>query len=85
MEIIRRIKLPLFFLIFMSGTIKIAGKEIKAEEVKVSCNVDSEQVEFFLDEIEKKTTINRHKTIVDNLLDERSKTVSRVLSENFFE
>ena len=38
----------------MSGTIKIAGKEIKAEEVKVSCNVDSEQVEFFLDEIEKK-------------------------------
>ena len=69
----------------MSGTIKIAGKEIKAEEVKVSCNVDSEQVEIFLDEIEKKTTINRHKTIVDNLLDERSKTVSRVLSENFFE
>lgn len=69
----------------MSGTIKIAGKEIKAEEVEVSCNVDSEQVEFFLDEIEKKTTINRHKTIVDNLLDERSKTVSRVLSENFFE
>ena len=69
----------------MSGTIKIAGKEIKAEEVKVSCNVDSEQVEFFLDEIEKKTTINRQKTIVDNLLDERSKTVSRVLSENFFE
>ena len=69
----------------MSGTIKIAGKEIKAEEVKVSCNVDSEQVEFFLDEIEKKTTINRNKTIVDNLLDERSKTVSRVLSENFFE
>ena len=54
MEIIRRIKLPLFFLIFMSGTIKIAGKEIKAEEVKVSCNVDSEQVEFILDEIEKK-------------------------------
>ena len=44
----------------MSGTIKIAGKEIKAEEVKVSCNVDSEQVEFFLDEIEKKTT-NKHK------------------------
>lgn len=69
----------------MSGTIKIAGKEIKAEEVKVSCNVDSEQVEFILDEIEKKTTIKRHKTIVDNLLDERSKTVSRVLSENFFE
>ena len=69
----------------MSGTIKIAGKEMKAEEVKVSCNVDSEQVEFFLDEIEKKTTINRHKTIVDNLLDERSKIVSRVLSENFFE
>ena len=69
----------------MSGTIKIAGKEIKAEEVKVSCNVDSEQVEIILDEIEKKTTINRHKTIVDNLLDERSKTVSRVLSENFFE
>lgn len=69
----------------MSGTIKIAGKEIKAEEVKVSCNVDSEQVKFILDEIEKKTTINRHKTIVDNLLDERSKTVSRVLSENFFE
>ena len=69
----------------MSGTIKIAGKEIKAEEVKVSCNVNSEQVEFILDEIEKKTTINRHKTIVDNLLDERSKTVSRVLSENFFE
>lgn len=69
----------------MSGTIKIAGKEIKAEEVKVPCNVDSEQVEFILDEIEKKTTINRHKTIVDNLLDERSKTVSRVLSENFFE
>lgn len=69
----------------MSGTIKIAGKEIKAEEVKVSCNVDSEQVEFILDEIEKKTIINRHKTIVDNLLDERSKTVSRVLSENFFE
>ena len=33
----------------MSGTIKIAGKEIKAEEVKVSCNVDSEQVEFFLE------------------------------------
>ena len=54
MEIIRRIKFPLFFLIFMSGTIKIAGKEIKAEEVKVSCNVDSEQVEFILDEIEKK-------------------------------
>lgn len=69
----------------MSGTIKIAGKEIKAEEVKVSCNVDSEQVEFILDEIEKKITINRHKTIVDNLFDERSKTVSRVLSENFFE
>ena len=68
----------------MSGTIKIAGKEIKAEEVKVSCNVDSEQVEFILDEIEKKA-INRHKVIVDNLLDERSKTVSRVLSENFFE
>ena len=42
----------------MSGTIKIAGKEIKAEEVEVSCNVDSEQVEFFLDVIEKKTTIN---------------------------
>lgn len=68
----------------MSGTIKIAGKEIKAEEVKVSCNIDSEQVEFILDEIDKKT-INRHKIIVDNLLDERSKTVSRVLSENFFE
>lgn len=68
----------------MSGTIKIAGKEIKAEEVKVSCNVDSEQVEFILDEIEKKA-INRHKIIVDNLLYERSKTVSRVLSENFFE
>ena len=68
----------------MSGTIKIAGKEIKAEEVKVSCNVDSEQVEFILDEIDKKT-INRHKIIVDNLLDERNKTVSRVLSENFFE
>lgn len=68
----------------MSGTIKIAGKEIKAEEVKVSCNIDSEQVEFILDEIDKKT-INRHKTIVDNLLDERNKTVSRVLSENFFE
>ena len=68
----------------MSGTIKIAGKEIKAEEVKVSCNVDSEQVEFILDEIDKKA-INRHKIIVDNLLDERSKTVSRVLSENFFE
>lgn len=68
----------------MSGTIKIAGKEIKAEEVKVSCNVDSEQVEFILDEIDKKA-INRHKAIVDNLLDERSKTVSRVLSENFFE
>ena len=68
----------------MSGTIKIAGKEIKAKEVKVSCNVDSEQVEFILDEIDKKA-INRHKIIVDNLLDERSKTVSRVLSENFFE
>lgn len=68
----------------MSGTIKIAGKEIKAEEVKVFCNVDSEQVEFILDEIDKKA-INRHKAIVDNLLDERSKTVSRVLSENFFE
>lgn len=68
----------------MSGTIKIAGKEIKTEEVTVSCNVDSEQVEFVLDEIEKKT-INRHKIIVNNLLDERNKTVSRLLSENFFE
>lgn len=68
----------------MSGTIKIAGKEIKTEEVTVSCNVDSEQVEFVLDEIEKKA-INRHKIIVDSLLDERNKTISRLLSENFFE